>query len=47
MGSRLDDLLASIHPDRTLVENERRTDEALNSFAMPGGAVPDWPAFRI
>ena len=46
MGSRLDDLLATIHPERTLIENERRADEALNSFTMPGGAVPDWPAFR-
>lgn len=46
MGSQLDDLLASIHPERTLLDNERLADEALNSFAMPGGAVPDWPAFR-
>lgn len=46
MGRQLDELLASIHPDRTLLENERRADEALNSFVMPGASVPDWPSFR-
>jgi hypothetical protein len=46
MGSRLDTLLASIHPDRTIEENERRANDALNSFTMPGGTVPDWPVFR-
>lgn len=46
MGSRLDDLLESINPERTLIENERRADKALNSFTAPGGAVPGWPAFR-
>jgi len=46
MGSRLDDLLAKNHPERTLLENERLADKALNSFATPGGTVPDWPAFR-
>ncbi len=46
MGTPLDELLASIHPDRTLLENDRRADEALNSFVMPGASVPNWPAFR-
>jgi len=46
MGTQLDELLASIHPDRTLLENDRRADEALNSFSMPGASVPDWQSFR-
>lgn len=46
MDARLEKLLASIAPERTRLENERRADRAINTFHMPGATLPDWPSFR-
>lgn len=46
MSTALDELLDSIHPQRTLEAVEKRADEAINTFAAPGGEIVDWDAFR-
>lgn len=46
MSTPLEALLSAIDPEQIHLENERRADEVLNSFAMPGATVPDWAAFR-
>lgn len=46
MSTPLENLLASIHPERTLLANQRLASRALNTFPYPGGRVKDWAAFR-
>jgi hypothetical protein len=46
MTTKLDELLASIHPARTLQETARRSDEALNSLGMNRAQITDWEEFR-
>jgi len=45
MSTRLDSLLQSIAPERTLEELDRRVDGALNSF-LAESQLTDWNAFR-
>ena len=42
----LDKLLSSLEPERSLLEVERRADEALSTFSFPGGSALDWDEFR-
>jgi len=42
----LDELLAAIDPAHTEMEIERLSDEALNSFHIPGATVADWSEFQ-
>ncbi len=46
MSSRLEQLLASIDPERTALDIERRVDQAFNTFPKPSGILSSWPAFR-
>lgn len=46
MNTQLDKLLASIDPDRTLDEVDRRADQALNSFSPPEARIDRWEPFR-
>ncbi len=46
MPGRLDRLLDSIHPSRTLDETARRAEEAVNSFAKNASQITDWEEFR-
>ena len=46
MASRLDQLLDSIHPSKTLDETARRADEAINTFRCDRGLITDWEEFR-
>ncbi len=45
MASRLEQLLDSLDPDRTLNEVARRADEAINTFPSPGSQITDWDEF--
>jgi len=45
MNTRLEQLLASIAPDRTLEELGRRVDAALNTFDAPS-QITNWEEFR-
>jgi len=47
MRSRLDRLLDSIHPARTLDATSGRVDEAINTFTMDTAVIADWEAFRV
>ena len=44
--SRLDQLLARIHPTRTMEEINRRADEAFNDFPQASSQMGTWDAFR-
>jgi hypothetical protein len=46
MATKLDELLASIHPVRTFQETAQRSDEALNSLGMDRAQITDWEEFR-
>lgn len=46
MQTKLDRLLESIDPERTLEENDRRVDEALNGFQSPAAVITNWDRFR-
>ena len=46
MATKLDSLLASIHPARTFQETAQRSDEALNSLGMDRAQITDWEEFR-
>jgi len=46
MASQLDELLASIAPQRTLTETAARADEAINSFRCDRAQLTDWDEFR-
>jgi len=46
MKTKLDNLLESIDPSRTLDQVSARVDEALNSFQMKSGIIKDWEGFR-
>jgi len=46
MATKLDELMASIHPARTFQETARRSDEALNSLGMDRAQITDWEEFR-
>ncbi|MBL7223991.1 MAG: hypothetical protein ISS72_09060 [Candidatus Brocadiae bacterium] len=45
MATALERLLDSIDPERTLEEQGRRADRALNAFTSPS-LIEDWDAFR-
>ena len=46
MKTKLDRLLESIHPARTLDQVSARVDEALNSFKVKSGIIENWEEFR-
>jgi hypothetical protein len=46
MLSKLDRLLESIHPSRTIEELNRRADDALNSFSAESPQIEGWDRFR-
>ena len=46
MKTKLDRLLESIDPARTLDQVSWRVDEALNSFRVKSGIIEDWEEFR-
>jgi hypothetical protein len=46
MLSKLDRLLESIHPSRTIEELNRRADDALNSFSVEAPQIEGWDRFR-
>ena len=46
MKTKLDRLLESIDPARTLDQVSARVDEALNSFKVKSGIIEDWEEFR-
>lgn len=46
MKTKLDLLLESIDPARTLEQVSARVDEALNSFRVKSGIIEDWEEFR-
>ena len=46
MASNLDQLLANIHPTRTVQQTAQRADNALNTFAPPTAQITDWNKFR-
>jgi hypothetical protein len=46
MTAALEQLLSRLHPRRTLDVVDRRTDEAVNTFASDAGVIDDWNAFR-
>jgi len=46
MSTKLDRVLESIDPRRTLDEVARRVDEAINTFCPPGGQITRWDEFR-
>ena len=46
MLSKLDRLLESIHPSRTIEELNRRADDALNSFSAEAPQIESWDRFR-
>jgi len=47
MKTKLDQLLESIDPARTLDQVSARADKALNSFEFKSGIIEDWGEFRI
>ena len=46
VATRLDQLLDSINPRRTIEEVARRADEAINAFSVPTSKITDWDQFR-
>jgi hypothetical protein len=46
MKTKLDRLLESIDPARTLDQVSSRADEAVNSFRVQSGIIKDWEGFR-
>jgi hypothetical protein len=46
MKTKLDRLLESIDPARTLDQVSARADEALNSFKVKSGIIENWEEFR-
>lgn len=46
MITKLDRLLESIDPARTLDQVSSRVDEALNSFRVKSGIIEEWEGFR-
>jgi hypothetical protein len=46
MKSKLDRLLESIDPARTLDQVSARVDEALNSFRVKSGIIEEWEGFK-
>lgn len=46
MKTKLDNLLESIDPARTLDEVSARVDDALNTFSTKSGIIKDWDEFR-
>lgn len=46
MTAKLDRLLEAIHPERTVAEVARRTDDALNAFSVASVQITDWDCFR-
>ena len=46
MKTELTELLASIHPTRTLDDTAACVDEAINTFSAGSGRITDWDEFR-
>lgn len=46
MRTKLDALLESIHPSRTLDEVDSRADDAVNSFPQRAAMITAWDVFR-
>ena len=46
VNSKLDQLLDSIDPERTLDEVDRRADDAITSFGFESGRITDWSAYQ-
>jgi len=46
LATTLDELLQSIHPNRTLDQVDARADEAVNSFPLEAATIADWDDFR-
>jgi len=46
MTTKLERLLESIHPDRTIDEVSRRVDRAVNSFQAGFSRITDWKEFE-
>jgi hypothetical protein len=46
MASKLDQLLDSIHPRRTIDEVSGRIDEAINTFSAGSSQITEWDDFR-
>ena len=46
MNTKLDQLLESIDPARTLDQVSARVDQALNSFRVKSGIIKDWGEFQ-
>jgi len=46
MTTSLDELIESIRPERTHLENEKRAAEAFNSFPIQDARASDWSSFR-
>jgi hypothetical protein len=47
MKTKLDELLNSIDPARTLDQVSARVDEAINSFQIKSGSIKSWNTFKI
>ena len=45
MPSKLDRLIESIHPSRTLDDVSARVDEAINSFSVKRAVIEDWDEY--
>jgi len=46
MSTKLDNLLGSIHPARTIEQISKRADEAVNTFGIESAQITDWDQFR-
>ena len=46
MASKLDQVLGSIDPDKTVNQISARADTAINKFSMNKAVIKDWQAFR-
>ena len=46
MPTKLDQLLESIDPQRTLDETDARVDRAVNTFSWEKGLITDWSEFK-
>ena len=46
MQTKLDNLLASIDPEETIVETFNRANEAINTFHLNSALIEDWKEFK-
>lgn len=47
MATKMDQLLESIHPSRTIEAIARRCDQAINGFPADHSQITDWETFRV